>query len=77
MTDITEQKRTQEALTRGKERLRNALDAMLACVWEYDIITGELYLSPEWNRLFGFEEAVDVIGLDTLIRCVYPRILRR
>ncbi len=57
LTDVTEQKRNQEALTRGKERLRNALDAMQACVWEYDLVTGELHLSPEWNALFGYESA--------------------
>lgn len=72
LTDITEQKRTQEALTRGKERLRNALDAMQACVWEYDVVTGDLHLSPEWNALFGFEQATEAIGLDTLLRCVHP-----
>ncbi len=72
LTDVTEQKRIQEALTRGKERLRNALDAMQACVWEYDIITGELHLSPEWNALFGYESAGEVFGLDTLLRCVHP-----
>lgn len=73
LTDITTQKRTEEALTRGEERLRNALDAMQACVWEYDIATGELYLSPEWNSLFGYEISVPTAcDLNALLQCVHP-----
>lgn len=72
LTDITEQKRIHEALERGKERLRNALDAIHACVWEYDLASGELYLSPEWNSLFGFEPTTESFGLDMLVRCVHP-----
>ncbi len=57
ITDITEQKKIQEALRRGDERLHNALDAMKAAVWEVDVESEELYLSPEWGHLFGFTGA--------------------
>jgi len=57
ITDVTEQKKTQEALRRGDERLHNALDAMHAAVWEVDIESEDLYLSPEWGELFGFAES--------------------
>jgi len=57
ITDVTEQKKTQEALRRGDERLHNALDAMRAAVWEVELASNDLYLSPEWGQLFGFSQS--------------------
>ena len=54
ITDITQLKEASEALRRGEDRLHSALDAMDAAVWEINVETGEVYLSPEWGRVFGF-----------------------
>lgn len=57
MSDVTAAKQTSEALQRGEERLHSALEAARAAVWEIDLVSQSLYLSPEWGHLFGFEES--------------------
>jgi PAS domain S-box-containing protein len=54
LSDVTEAKATTEALRRGEERLRAALEATRAAVWEIDVHDNSMFLSPEWGHLFGF-----------------------
>lgn len=72
ITDVTEQKKTLEALQRGEERLHNALDAMRAAVWELDLANGHLYLSPEWGQLFQCQASDYPLTLQALIEWVHP-----
>lgn len=72
ITDITEQKKTQEALNRGDERLHNALDAMKAAVWEVELANDELYLSPEWGQLFGFPPSHYPATASEFLKFVHP-----
>ena len=62
MIDITERKRTEEALRKYSEALqereeilRLALSAGKAGAWSWDLITGTLQWSDEFYRIFGFE----------------------
>ncbi len=52
--DITEQKRTADALLRSGTRLRLAIEAGKMGVWEYKPGTDTLVGSPELNRVLGF-----------------------
>lgn len=72
LTDITDQKRTQEALRRGDERLHHALDAMKAAVWEVELATDELYLSPEWGQLFEFAPEHYPTSAADLLAFIHP-----
>lgn len=53
--DITERKRTQEALQQSEERLRLTLDFSRIGIWSWDLVTGELNASEEAMRLVGLE----------------------
>ncbi len=56
--EISEQKRAQALLREGEERLRLALDAADAGIWEFIPATGELVLSERTRELLGFDRAV-------------------
>jgi PAS domain S-box-containing protein len=53
-SDLTESKRSQEALTESEGRLRLAIDAARMAVWESDNVTHTIKSSPELNQLLGF-----------------------
>jgi PAS domain S-box-containing protein len=53
-SDLTEIRRSQDALTKSETRLRLALDASRMAIWESETETGTITVSPELNRLFGF-----------------------
>jgi PAS domain S-box-containing protein len=54
--DITDRKKTEQALLESEARLRLALDAGRLAVWEYDVATDTVKGSPELYRLLGFPE---------------------
>ncbi|MFO1116476.1 MAG: PAS domain-containing protein [Beijerinckiaceae bacterium] len=58
--EISEQKRTQALLREGEERLRLALDAADAGIWEFTPATGELVLSDGTRELLGFARSAIV-----------------
>ena len=54
VVDITERKRTEEALRASEERLAYALDATTEGIWDWNIQTGEVYFSPRWIASLGY-----------------------
>ncbi len=52
--DLTESKRSQEALTASEGRLKLAIDAARMAIWESDNATRTIKSSPELNQLLGF-----------------------
>ncbi|HEY5364600.1 MAG TPA: PAS domain S-box protein, partial [Aestuariivirga sp.] len=59
--DITEQKRTEEALASSQRRWAFALENTGQGVWEADVAKNTVYYSPMWKRIRGFDvdEEVD------------------
>ena len=51
------------ALQGSEERYARAMRATTDGLWEWNIVTGETYLSPRWKQMLGFEEA-DQLGKD-------------
>lgn len=51
------------ALQVSEERYARAMRATTDGLWEWNILTGETYLSPRWKQMLGFEEA-DQLGKD-------------
>lgn len=51
------------ALQVSEERYARAMGATTDGLWEWNIVTGETYLSPRWKQMLGFAEA-DHLGKD-------------
>lgn len=54
--DITDRKKAEEALRESEARYARAVRATNEGLWEWDIATGNTYLSPRWKALLGFAE---------------------
>lgn len=58
-----EREERKQALQVSEERYARAMRATTDGLWEWNILTGETYLSPRWKQMLGFEEA-DQLGKD-------------
>lgn len=50
-----ERKQAEEALVQSERRLALVLDATNEGIWDWNIKTGEVYYSPRWIELLGYE----------------------
>lgn len=66
------QQESARALQRSEERLRQTLDAVSEAVWEINLVTGEVDISPQFARCLGYEP--EEIGADVAeaFRLVHP-----
>lgn len=55
LRDLSERRRTEEALREGERRLQQALDAGNMGAWEWDVASGTVTWSPNLERLHGLE----------------------
>jgi PAS domain S-box-containing protein len=53
--DITERKRSEDALRKSEERFSQAMDATSDGLWDWNVETDEIYFSPGYNRMLGYE----------------------
>lgn len=72
IADVSELKRTEEALRRSEERFELAARGAGVGIWDWDIRTGRVYYSPRWKRLFGYEENEIGDGVDDWARLLHP-----
>lgn len=54
--DITERKRVEVALRENQAQLQLAIQSANIGPWSLDLVTGEVYFSPEWKRQIGYED---------------------
>lgn len=55
--DITQRKQTEDALLKSEDRYARAVQGTSDGLWDWNIQTGETYLSPRWKELLGFADA--------------------
>ena len=55
--DITNMKNSELELSLVKERLEYAVDANEAGLWDWNLETNEVYLSPQWKAMLGYKDS--------------------
>ncbi len=54
LNDVTERNQMREALRRSEERYSLAVRGANDGIWDWDLASGDLYLSPRWKEMVGY-----------------------
>ncbi len=54
--DITQSRLSQDALTQSEERLNLALSATNLGLWDWNLVTNQVFYSPIWFSMLGYEK---------------------
>ena len=54
IADISDRKRAEEELKEAKERLELVAYASQDGLWDWNLVTGEIYYSPRWKEMLGY-----------------------
>ncbi|WP_310538946.1 PAS domain S-box protein [Phenylobacterium sp.] len=71
LSDITERRRTEDALRASEARLELATQASRLGVWEWNIVTGEMIVSVRAREIWGFSPD-QVVQIEDITRNAHP-----
>lgn len=55
-TEVTQKRTAQEALQASEQRFALAVKGSQDGLWDWDLISGEVWYSPQWKRQIGYED---------------------
>jgi len=70
--DLTKRKELQQALQESKERLSSALEAANEGIWDFNLESGELYLSDNYYRMLGYDPGETTITAKSFPELLHP-----
>nr|MBN2278725.1 PAS domain S-box protein [candidate division Zixibacteria bacterium] len=70
--DISERRRTDQALQESEERLAMALEATSDGLWDWNIKTGKIYYAPRFYTMLGYEPYEFIPSYDSWSNMLHP-----
>ncbi|MGK7950805.1 MAG: PAS domain-containing protein [Xenococcaceae cyanobacterium] len=70
--DITSLKQVEEALKQNEERWQLALQGNKDGIWDWNVKTNEVFFSPRWKEMLGYEDREISNHLDEWSKRVHP-----
>ncbi|MEH2097515.1 GAF domain-containing protein [Nostoc sp.] len=70
--DITERRRTAEALRESEERWQLALHGNNDGIWDWNLKTNEVFFSTQWKEMLGYKDDEVSNGWDEWIKRIHP-----
>jgi PAS domain S-box-containing protein len=72
LRDISAEKAEKELLKESIERFQHATEATCDGIWDWDILTGSVYFSPQWARLLGYESSEIPQRVEFFFQVLHP-----
>jgi diguanylate cyclase (GGDEF)-like protein/PAS domain S-box-containing protein len=73
--EIAERKRVEVALRESEERYSLAVRGANDGLWDWNLKSGEIYFSPRWNSMLGFDESEARSSPEEWFKRVHPQDL--
>ncbi|QTA80836.1 Two component system response regulator/histidine kinase, PAS domain-containing [Desulfonema limicola] len=70
--DITERKRAEEKLRKSERELQLTLNATADGIWSWNFKTNELYFSPKYYNMIGYEANEFPANFDNWLNLIHP-----
>lgn len=70
--DIHERKMMEIALREGEERLSLALGGSGISLWDYDCVTGRVFMDDEWSAMLGGERKITLTTIRKMQSLIHP-----
>lgn len=72
LTDVTRKKEMADTLKKNAERLKLALEAASDGLWDWNVQTGEVYFSPRYYTMLGYEPYELPQAYETWAKLLHP-----
>ncbi len=70
--DISQRKRDEEKLRLSEARLNMAIEATQDALWDWNFVTGEMYVSPRWLARLGLDTRMPVMPQQEMDARTHP-----
>ncbi len=72
ISDITKRKEAEQALQESKERLSLVIQGSNDGIWDWNLITNEVYFSPRWKEMLGYRDNELENQFDVWMQLMHP-----
>jgi PAS domain S-box-containing protein len=70
--DITDKKAVEVSLVKNKERLDLAIKGANDGLWDWNLVTNDIYFSPRWKSIIGYKDNEIVNSVESFFALVHP-----